>query len=115
MHLHHRLLAYTWPVTSLMLGSVAYTDLQLLAILQQPVAGNGLVSLAHQLIGAKLNVANGADGTAIATAIAQADFLIAGRVVPPVGSGSLRPSQVSALVEALTAYNEGGSGPGHCG
>jgi hypothetical protein len=107
--------ANEWPVTSLMLGSVAYTDLQLLAILQQPVAGNGLVSLAHQLIGAKLNVANGADGTAIATAIAQADFLIAGRVVPPVGSGSLRPSQVSALVEALTAYNEGGSGPGHCG
>lgn len=104
-----------WPVNSLMLGSVAYTDLQLLAILQQPVAGNGLVSLAHQLIGAKLNVANGADGTAIATTIAQADFLIAGRVVPPVGSSSLRPSQVSTLVEALTAYNEGGSGPGHCG
>ncbi|MFN3417364.1 MAG: hypothetical protein ACK4ZD_13735 [Caldimonas sp.] len=104
-----------WPVTSLMLGSVVYTDLQLLAILQQPVAGNGLVSLAHQLIGAKLNVANGADASAIATAIAQADFLIAGRVVPPVGSDTLRTSQVSALVEALTAYNEGGTGPGHCG
>ncbi len=49
-----------WPVTSLTLGSVSYSDLELESILNTPVGGNGLISLAHQLIAAKLNVANGA-------------------------------------------------------
>ena len=37
-----------------------YTQEQLLAILNFPVAGNGLTSLANQLIAATLNQANGA-------------------------------------------------------
>jgi hypothetical protein len=104
----------TWPVTSLTLGTVTYTDLQLCSILNRPTAGNGLVALAHQLIAAKLNVANGADDSAVAADIAAADALIGSLVVPPVGSGSLAPSATSALTIALDDYNSGAKGPGHC-
>src|SRR6185436_1078878 len=64
------------PVTGLTLGSVFYTNAQLLQILNQPVAGNGLISLAHQLIAAKLNIAHGADPTVVAITIAAADAQI---------------------------------------
>ncbi len=103
-----------WPVTSLTLGTVAYTDLELLAIFNKPAQGNGLIALAHQLIAAKLNVANGADDTDIAGAIAAADALIGGLVVPPVGTGTLHPSVTSSLTTTLDNYNNGLTGPGHC-
>jgi hypothetical protein len=103
-----------WPVTSLTLGTVSYTDLELQSIFDTPAQGNGLISLAHQLIAAKLNIANGADGTAIAGAITAADALIGGLVVPPVGTGSLPSSATSSLTAVLTSYNEGTIGPGHC-
>jgi hypothetical protein len=103
-----------WPVTSLTLGTVTYTDLELQSIFNTSGAGNGLVTLAHQLMAAKLNVANGADDTAIAATIAAADALIGSRVAPPVGSGTLSNASVSALNNALTNYNEGATGPGHC-
>jgi len=104
-----------WPVTNLTLGTVNYTAAELLSILNQPVQGNGLVSLAHQLIGAKLNIAAGADPTAAAAAIASADALIGGLVVPPVGAGYLDPSDTSSLTQTLDDYNNGVIGPGHCG
>jgi hypothetical protein len=103
-----------WPVNNLTLGTVNYTDLQLQAIFDTPAGGNGLVALAHQLMAAKLNVANGSDPTAIAASIAAADALIGGLVVPPVGAGSLAPAATSALITALANYNEGATGPGHC-
>jgi hypothetical protein len=103
-----------WPATGLTLGGVAYTDVELQAILDKPAQGNGLIAMAHQLIAAKLNVANGADDSAVAASIAAADALIGSLVVPPVGSGSLPSSATSALTGALATYNEGGSGPGHC-
>ena len=106
--------ANEWPVTSLSLGNVSYTDLELLAIFGTPAQGNGLIALAHQLIAAKLNAAKGADASAIAGSIAAADALIAGLVVPPVGTGSLAASATSALTAALAGYNEGLTGPGHC-
>ena len=105
----------TWPVTSLTLGTVPYTDLELQSIFNTPAGGNGLIALAHQLIAAKLNVAKGADDTAVANDIAAADLLIGGLVVPPVGAGSLPSSVTSALTGALANFNEGGTGPGHCG
>src|SRR5258705_5036 len=45
-----------WPVTSLTLGTVNYTKAQLIQILEEDVNGNGLISLAHQLIAALLNI-----------------------------------------------------------
>jgi hypothetical protein len=103
-----------WPVTSLTLGNVSYTDLQLLSLFNTPARGNGLLTLAHQLIAAKLNIANGADSTDIAQAISDADALIGSLVVPPVGGGFLAPGATSTLVQTLTNYNEGVTGPGHC-
>jgi hypothetical protein len=104
-----------WPVESLTLGTVTYTKAQLLQILVGwAVRGNGLISLAHQLIAAKLNIADGANPAEVATAVAEADALIGALVVPPVGTASLAPSMTSALTQALDDYSNGLSGPGHC-
>jgi hypothetical protein len=104
-----------WPVTSLMLGSESYTQEELLQILKTPVRGNGLISLAHQLIAAKLNIANEASDCDVSEAVSDADALIGSLVVPPIGSGSLAPSDTSGLTGQLDEYNNGGTGPGHCG
>jgi hypothetical protein len=96
-----------WPVTELQLGNVTYTQDQLLSILHQPVRGNGLVSVAHQEIAAKLNIANGADGSCIQQTLADLDALIGDLVVPPVGDGYLQPDDVSGFVDTLDNYNEG--------
>jgi hypothetical protein len=110
--------AYVWPdpikASGLHLGNIAYTPADILSILNKPAAGNGLIALAHQLIAAKLNVAAGADPTAIAADIATADALIGNLIVPPLGSGYLAPSLTSGLVTVLGNYNEGATGPGHC-
>jgi hypothetical protein len=105
-----------WPASSLTLGSVGYTKAQLANILVGwSIQGNGLVSLAHQLIAAKLNIAGGANPATIAATIADADALIGALVVPPVGSGYLPPRLTSALTQTLDDFNNGVTGPGHCG
>jgi len=70
--------------------------------------------LAHQLIAAKLNIAAGADGSAVSGAIAAADALIGDLVVPPVGTDTLQPADTGALTTTLANFNEGATGPGHC-
>lgn len=106
--------ANVWPVASLTLGSVNYTAAQLCAIFNQPAQGNGLISLAHQLIAAKLNVAQGAVApAAVAQAIADADALIGSLVVPPGGSGYLAPSATSGLTNTLDQFNNGEIGRAH--
>ena len=104
----------SWPVASLTLGTVSYTAAQLLSILNQPAGTNGLIQLAHQLIAAKLNIADGADGGDVADMIAAADALIGALVVPPVGAGSLAPAQTGVLTGNLANYNVGFFGPGAC-
>jgi|GEM_PF-4599607 len=104
-----------WPVNSLTLGNRTYTKAQLLNIYNTPVNGNGLISLAHQLITAKLNAARGTSVPGeVASAISQADTLIGNLVV---GVDSVSTSSTSNLVEILTRYNEGriSGGPRHCG
>lgn len=102
-------------VASLTLGTVTYNQTQLLAILVQPVAGNGLVMLAHQLITAKLNLLLGAvPPPEVTAAIAQADALIGARVVPPIGSDGLRAAQTAKVSDTLSLFNIGNIGPGHC-
>ncbi len=103
-----------WPVTSLTLGTVTYQAAELMAILDEPAQGNGLVILVHQLIAAKLNIANGADPSAAQQALADADNMIGALVAPPIGNGYLEPVQTGDLTETLTEYNEGTVGPGHC-
>jgi hypothetical protein len=103
-----------WPVTSLTLGTVTYQAAELMAMLENPARGNGLLILAHQLIAAKLNIANGADPSAVQQAISDSDNMIGALVVPPIGNGYLDPAQTGDLTETLTEYNEGTIGPGHC-
>ncbi|HZR04815.1 MAG TPA: hypothetical protein VFA61_03185 [Candidatus Udaeobacter sp.] len=103
-----------WPVTSLTLGTVIYQAAELMAILDNPAQGNGLSILAHQLIATKLNIANGADSSAVQQAVTDADNMIGALVVPPIGEGYLAPAQTGDLTETLTEYNEGTIGPGHC-
>jgi hypothetical protein len=103
-----------WPVTSLPLGNVVYTAAELLSIFNQPAQGNGLPILAHQLIAAKLNIANGADASSINATIAAADAQIGNLVIPPVGAGYLTPLSVNANATILDNYNNGLVGPVHC-
>jgi hypothetical protein len=106
-----------WPLSGMTLGTVSYTDVQLCQIFNTPAGGNGLISLAHQLIAAKLNLASGASCSVVTSTIAAADLLIGSRVVPPVGSGSLAPSSTSTLTMDLDAFNNGvlAGCPLHCG
>lgn len=104
-----------WPVASLTLGTVNYNAAQLMSILNQPTGGNGLVSMAKQLIGAKLNIAGGASNVTIIATINAADAQIGALVVPPVGGGFLAPGTTSTKTQALDDYNNGLTGPGHCG
>ena len=103
-----------WPVTTLTLGTISYNQAQLLSILNTTPGTNGLIALAHELIAAKLNIANGADPTAIAATVAAADALIGSLVVPPVGTDFLSPSVTNELYLTLNNYNTGATGPGHC-
>jgi hypothetical protein len=103
-----------WPILSLTLGSVVYNQAELISILSTGAGGNGLISLAHQLIAAKLNILNGADGSAINASIAAADAQIGALVVPPVGSDFLSTASTSALAHTLEDWNLGVTGPGHC-
>lgn len=103
----------------MMLGNVNYSAAQLDDILDTPARGNALISLAHQLIAAKLNVLNGADDSEIAGDIAAADALIGSRVIPPVGTSSVRPSsalgqQMLSVKDDLDDYNNGRFNVPHC-
>jgi uncharacterized repeat protein (TIGR01451 family) len=107
----------SWPVTSLTLGQKNYAKCDLDKILQDSVGGNGLISLAHQLIATKLNIANGASATAeVLSNIAAADALIGNLVIPPIGTGYLDPALTSPIESVLDTYNNGLSagGPAHC-
>jgi YVTN family beta-propeller protein len=66
----------SWPVTSLTLGSQTYTQAELLILFDTPPRGDASVILAHQLIAAKLNIANGSNPVPIRSAIADADKLL---------------------------------------
>ena len=108
-----------WPpsCTPMMLGGNAYTAAELMSILNQSVGGNGAISLAHQLIEAKLNICQGADDTAVSACIAAADAQLAtggANKIPPHGSCSLTPGSTGAKTQCMDNYNNGLTGPGHC-
>jgi len=80
-----------------------------------PKNGNGYYILAHQYIAAELNMANGADGSAIAGAFADATALF--NTYTPDEAGALKGQDRKAftdLASILASYNEGAIGPGHC-
>ena len=100
-----------WPVSELTLGNLTYGKDALLDIFKTPVRGNGYISLAHQLMAAKLNIENGADPSEIADVIAAADAFIGDNNVT---TASCPTSAVGEWVQKLDDWNNGVTGPGHC-
>jgi hypothetical protein len=100
----------------MMIGLNIYTAAQVNQMIQNnAVQGNGLTSLVHQLITAKLNVLyNATPPAAVANAIVAADALIGSLVPAPLGLGYLAPATTSALTTTLGQYNNGLLGPTHC-
>jgi hypothetical protein len=101
-----------WPVTSLTLGSQTYSAAELLSILDESVGGKGgadaSLILAHQLIPAKLSIANKSDATSVGAAITQADILLAGfagKLPYEVRPSSAAGRQMTSIADALDTFN----------
>jgi hypothetical protein len=111
-----------WPVNSLMLGSQSYTKVELLTILRTPVGtgknADASLILADQLIAAKLNIANGADGTPVSSTITHADSVLSGfsgtlpfHVKPSTMTGQAMVTDAATL----ESFNKGMLTPGCSG
>jgi hypothetical protein len=94
---------------------VYYTQDQLCSIFNgQGTARNGWYALAHQLIAAELNIANGACApTEVTDAIVQANALMSQTTCYP-NNPSLPSSATSDLTNTLDHFNQGDIGPGQC-
>jgi hypothetical protein len=101
---------------SIQIGSLFYTQCDLLCSLNMPGQGNALIILAHQLIAAKLNILNGASAPDIQQAIIDGDALVDGNniltdVVDPL---STLGQQMIAVAATLDLYNNGDGMLPHC-
>ena len=76
---------------------------------------NGITKLYAQLLAAKLNIGNGADGSAAAATIAAADAFLATYGCDAWSSlARAQKNQVLGWATTLDNYNNGLLGPGHC-
>jgi hypothetical protein len=93
-----------WPVSSVTLGGVTYSEAQALVILSKPVRGDITIILAHHLIAAILNVANGASNSINGTIADANAFLVA----HPLYSKPGDPARTDGdnIHKLLAAYNE---------
>jgi hypothetical protein len=103
-----------WPVSSLVLGSQTYSQAELLKILGTAVGtgpkADASLILAHQLIAAKLNVANDSDATPVSSTIAHADSLLsgfAGKLLYKVKTTSTVGKSMISDAMTLDNYNKG--------
>jgi hypothetical protein len=103
------------PLLPITLGNTEVTNAEQAAnILKLDEASNGLKKLQAQLLAAKLNIKNGADGSQIASTIANADSYLAKW---GTNWSSLTKAQKAKVLDAMTKldnYNNGLIGPGHC-
>lgn len=95
-----------WPVMSLTLGGVEYTQAELLVILDTPVRGDATIIAAYHLIAAKLNVLNGS-ADLVGDTISAMDAML---VDNPIGSKPGNPARDLILdhKDILADYNEQG-------
>jgi len=103
----------TWPVDKITVGGVPHKKDEAVEILKTQPMGDATYILAHQLIAAKLNLLNGADGGAIENAAVDADQWLMDH---PLGSELKEEDRQAglALAETLEGYNTGEIGPGAC-
>ncbi|MEN9784838.1 MAG: hypothetical protein RLZZ299_102, partial [Pseudomonadota bacterium] len=103
-----------WFVTTLTMGGYAYDQAALLGLLDAPVAGDTSLILVKQLVAARLNEAQGADTSAVDTALADAEQWLVdnddGNGLP-FGSSDTGAVGIAATLEA---WNVGDTGPGYC-
>lgn len=78
-----------------------------------PSGGNVYFILAHQYIAAKLNILNGADGTAVSSALSWAEDFFNTYTPTSKLSKSVK-NEAAKVASLLDQYNNGLSGPGHC-
>jgi hypothetical protein len=88
-----------WPVTSLPLGGITYTNTELLALLATKPAGDARIVLARQLIAAELNIANGSNPAPIQPTIATANNLLSG--IGKITPGSPKVKLSSSLGQLM--------------
>ena len=99
-----------WPVDSMVLGTQTYIKPELMSLLSISSQTDASITVARQLIAAKLNIANGSDPAPIAATIANADALLAtfsGKLAYKVKASSTTGQQMTAASVQLTAYNQG--------
>jgi hypothetical protein len=110
-----------WPVTSLTIGGVVYSQDDLLAIFAMDPGGDASLILAHQLIAAMLNQAAAVNPpAAVAQALSDAQAWMAankdadGRLPYGTSPGSAAANDATALSSTLDSFNSGMAGVAHC-
>lgn len=98
-----------WKLNALTLGTTTYTKAQAAAILATPAGGDASLILAHQLIAALLNIANGAlQPPSVASAIMDANLQLgAGPIPEGISPSSSIGQQMVADASILDNYNNG--------
>ena len=99
-----------WPVSTLTLGGQSYSMTELLILLWKPVKGDASIILAHHLIAAKLNIAEGTDPAPINDTITSADSLLSGYSAKlPLGvkANTVAGQEMITYASALDDYNNG--------
>ena len=102
----------SWPVASVDVGGVTYTKNTAISILKAPVRGDKSLSLAKQLIGTKLSLADGADASCIGAVTDAADLWLTEH--GGVGSSQKKWDGGDDLHDDLDAYNNGELCVAHC-
>src|SRR5262249_47152093 len=104
----------SWPVDTLTLGSQSYNKDELLTLVNTPSRDDAPVdvslALAHQLIAARLNVANGSDPAPVASGLEHADTLLSkysGKLPYGVERGSTAGHIMFRNTTLLSDYNHG--------
>lgn len=101
-----------WPVNSVTVGGVTYQQSTAISILEAPVRGDKSISLAKQLIGSILSVADGAESSCISGVINAADAWLLEH--GGVASGQKQWDGGDDLHDDLDAYNNGELCVSHC-
>ena len=103
-----------WPVNNLVLGSIVYTQAELITILKSKPKGDKSIVMAKQLIAAKLNVAGGSDPSCIAATIDAADAWLDANAPGGIPSGDKNWNGGEDIKEDLDLYNNGELCAGSC-
>jgi hypothetical protein len=110
-----------WPVMSLTIGGVVYSQADLLAIFAMDPGGDASLILAHQLIAAMLNEAAAViPPAAVTQALGEAQAWMAanadadGRLPYGTPSGSAAANEATTLSSELDNFNSGLAGVAHC-